>query len=592
MKTGFWKITFASIVGVILASILMFIVGLLIFSAAASSGDEVVEIEDKTVLHFTVSKTIVDRASDNPLEGFNYTSFEPSNNQGLNVILKNIKKATDDPKIAGMFLDIKLLSAGMATTEEIRNALIDFKKAGKFIVSYADSYTQKGYYLASVSDHIYMNPEGLVDFTGMSASIMFYTRVMQKIGVQPIVIRHGKFKSAVEPFMLEKMSEANREQTLTYMGSLWKSLSKAIAEARGIDEQTLQQYADQLTIRSAKKAVEVKFIDQLMYRDEVYAKLRELTEVEKDKKIKVVSMGSYTKVPEIRNDDEKGLAKDKIAVIYASGEIGMGEGDESSIGSDGISKAIRKARKDKKVKAIVLRVNSPGGSALASEVIWREAVLAQKEKPFVVSMGDVAASGGYYIACAADAIVANPTTITGSIGVFGLLFNTEKLVKEYIGIDIDGVKTNKYADLANPNRPMTEEERAIIQQGVEDVYATFINHVAEGRKMNVADVDSIGQGRVWSGANAKEIGLIDEFGGLNKAIAIAAEKAKLDRYRVVEYPEKGKLIDELLKSLNSDNSDELVKANLGYMARYYDVFKSLQRMQGVQARLPYEIDIK
>jgi len=441
--------------------------------------------------------------------------------------------------------------------------------------------------LASVADSLYLTPEGEIQFTGLSAQIMFFKTILEKVGIEPEIIRHGKFKSAIEPFMLDSISPANREQTLTYMGSIWKKILTGIKEERGISIDTLNSLADNLRINSGTAALKNKMIDGLLYNDQVTEVLKRMSGIEKKQKLNLVTVSQYSGSEEEKS--EKEFSTNKIAVIYALGEIGMGKGDDETIGSETLSKAIREAREDSSIKAIVLRINSPGGSALASEVIWRETVLAKKAKPFIVSMGDVAASGGYYIACMADTIVAQPNTITGSIGVFGLLFNAKKLMKE-VGVNISVVQTNKYADIGSPMRKRTTYERNVIQKGVEDIYKTFITHVSEGRGMTVAQIDSIGQGRVWSGENAIKIGLVDMFGGLDDAIRIASEKAKILNYRIKTYPEKGKY-DEIIEGIMKEAKVSTFESEMGEYYQYYKNIKQVKNMKGIQARLPYFLEI-
>jgi len=591
---NFFKITFASLLGTVLASIVIFFLMFLILAGIISSSqeDEVANIDKHTVLKLNLNKKIVDRASDNPLAGFNFATMKPDKTLGLNTILENIAKAKIDKNIDGIYLNLTGIGTGIASVEEIRNSLQDFKESGKFIISYADYYSQKTYYLASVADKVYLSPEGSVDFVGLSAQLMFFKNALKKFGVEPIIIRHGKFKSAIEPFMLDKMSEANREQTATYVGSIWENMEKNISESRGISVDELNNIADNLLLKNAKSAVELGFVDSLLFYDEMFELMKAKTEAKKDKDLKVVSLNKYKKVPKIKKKGEKGLAKDKVAVIYASGEIVMGKGGDDNIGAKSLSETIRKARKDKKIKAIVLRINSPGGSALASDIIWREVALAKKAKPVIVSMGDLAASGGYYIACAADSILAGPNTLTGSIGVFGLLFNVEKLMSEKIGITFDKFNTNRYSDIGSTTKSMEAEERAFVQNSIEEVYGTFISHVAEGRGMTTEQVDDIGQGRVWSGANALEIGLIDKLGGLDDAIVIAAEKAGLERYRVTSLPKQKEPFEVLLEELTGDVRVSLFGNETNEFSEAYKYYKSLANMKGVQARIPFEMEIK
>ncbi len=585
---SFFKSLLASTLGVLLAGILMFLIIIGGIGAMVSSQDQPVKIKSNTVLHMQLDQPIKDRSNKNPMESFDFSSFKPVPQLGLNDILKNLKKAKNDADIDGIYLDLTIIPAGIATIEEIRNALINFKESGKFILAYADYYTQPTYYLASVADKIYLNPKGVLTFVGLRSEILFFKETMAKLGIEPQIIRHGKFKSAVEPFMYNKMSDENREQVMTYMGSIWNNMLDGISRERQISIKTLNELADNLTLKNAQAAIDNGLIDGLKYKDEILNELAELTGKTNDEKIEAVSLAKYTKVP---NKKRKSLEKNKIAVVYASGNVIMGEGAEGTIGSDRISKAIRKARKDSSVKAIVFRVNSGGGSALASEVIWREIKLAQEVKPVIASLGDVAASGGYYIVAPAQKIIASPNTITGSIGVFGLLFNGKNLLNNKLGIHVDVAKTNKYADMGTFSRKLTAQEREIIQYSVEEIYETFISHVAEGRDMTKEEVDAIGQGRVWSGTNAIDIGLIDGFGGLEDAIVLAAEAANLDKYRIVDYPKLKDPFQQLLEDLQGNVKTSILKQELGTEYKYYESLKNITEQQGIQARIPYEIDI-
>ena len=588
MKT-FFKYLLASILGFIISSFLLFFIFMGIIGAMMSSSKKLVEVKDNSVLYINLNKEIVDRASNNPLSGFDYTSLQPKTSLGLNDILKAIENAKEDPKIKGIYMEVDAVGGGAATTDEIRNALIDFKESKKFIISYSDVYSQKAYFLSSVADKIYLNPEGLVDWIGLRAEIMYYKNILEKLGVEPQIIRHGKFKSAVEPFMLDKMSPENREQTRTYVGSIWDHWVEGISKSRNISVVELNRLADEMTIRNGKTCFENKLVDSLIYKDEVLSIIKKKLGISDKKDIESVSLDDYAKIPTPLKG--KGLSKNKVAVIYASGEIGMGNATDGSIGSEGIAKVIREARRDSTIKAIVLRVNSPGGSALASEVIWREMVLAKKAKPVIVSMGDVAASGGYYISAPADTILATPTTITGSIGVFGMYFNVQNIMSKKIGINVETVSTNKHSDFGTMYRPLTAEERAVAQLGVEDIYQTFISHVSEGRHIAVAKVDEIGQGRVWSGKNAIDIKLIDEFGGLKAAIAIAVKKAKLDDYRITELPKQKEPFQQLIEDLTGKAKISILQDELGVAYKQYSNVLNMLTHQGVQARIPYNIEL-
>ncbi|MDY0279861.1 MAG: signal peptide peptidase SppA [Salinivirgaceae bacterium] len=590
---SFFKYFFASL----LAMVLAFLVVILIISGAIagimSGSDKTVTIKENSTLVMEMNRRIVDRASNNPFQNFDVaslTGMEGNSTMGLNTILTNLKKAKEDPNIKGIFIKPERLSAGWATIEEVRNALIDFKESGKFIISYANFYTQPAYYLASVADKIYLNPEGSYTLSGLSAQLMFFKNTLEKLGIEPQIIRHGRFKAAVEPFMLTEMSKENRLQTETYIGSIWNHMLAGISKERGIDVVTLQKYTDNLDIRQVSDAVKANLIDGAKYYDEVANELKMRTDSTSKEEFIAFNFNKYENTPKLKTDK---LITDlsKIAVIYAQGEIGMEKGTNEKIGLENIAKALSEARKDEKIKAIVLRINSPGGSALTSEVILREAMLAHQEKPLIVSMGDVAASGGYYIACAADTIVASPNTITGSIGVFGLMFNAQKLMNNKLGITTSTVKTGKLADMGTQTRKLTPLEYDIIQQDVIRVYKTFVNHVSRARNMSFDEVDEIGEGRVWTGSDAKEIGLVDVWGGLNTAIAIAAEKANLDDYRIVELPKQKDPFAQLLASMEEGVYARIFDFN-SEISRYSGhVFNALN-MKGIQTRMEYDLDIK
>lgn len=586
----FFKFMFASALGLVVGIFLLF--GILAGIGASMGDQKTVEVKDNSVLHVKLDYEIKERGVDSPFGNFDPATFESKPSVGLNDIIESLDNAANDDKIKGIYLDISGIPAGMATIEEIRNAIIDFKESGKWVVAYSEIYTQKAYYVASVADEIWLNPAGMLEWKGLGAQLMFMKGMFEKLEVEPQIIRYGKYKSAVEPLILDKMSEANREQTMTYMSDLWNRILVGVSENRGKSVEELDAMAQNATIQNGEDAKENGLVDELIFKDEVLAKLREKLEMEDDdKKINFISLGKYKDAPAPKSDDEKATKKEKIAVIYAVGSIEGGQGDDETIGSEKISAQIRKARKDDKIKAIVLRVNSPGGSALASDVMWREVVLAKEVKPVIVSMGDVAASGGYYIACAADSIFAQPNTITGSIGVFGVLMNAKKMVNNKLGIQIDTVKTNRFADLGTPFRPLTDLERDIIQNGVNEIYEDFITKVAEGRGMKVADVDSIGQGRVWSGEDALEIGLVDKLGGIEDAVACAARMAEVEDYRVLEYPEQKDPMQQFMEELSGKGEEVFLKARLGNYYEYVKDVEDLMKMEGVQARLPYQIYI-
>ena len=595
----FWSSFWGTVLGVMLSNIILGVIGIIIFfvmigsliSGLGSLGkdDETASVKSNSILHMRLEEEITERSSKNPFENLPLNGDFKHQPIGLNDILADIEKAKDDKNIKGIYLDISSVPAGIATLEEIRNALLDFKESKKFIVSYSEGYAQSAYYLASVSDKIYLHPQGMVDFKGLSRQIMFFKNLLDKLEVNMQIFRHGKFKSATEPFFLDKMSKENREQTLTYMQSIWDYIVKGISEQRNISSDDLNRYADRMMINDAESSLQNKLVDELVYKDQMLDILAELSKAKSAEKINFVELEKYTHAPASKT---KPYSKNKIAVVYASGSIESGEGDDNTIGSERISKAIREARLDANVKAIVLRVNSPGGSSLASDVIWREMVLAKKAKPVVVSMGDVAASGGYYIACPADAIVAHPNTITGSIGVFGVFPNMEKLFSNKLGITIDTVNTNKHSDILSPYRAVADDEHKVIQTWIENTYKDFITKVGEGRGMDTASVDSIGQGRVWSGIDGKRIGLVDEFGGIKDAIALAAKKAKLKEYNITELPKLKDPFEELLKNLDEGAAvEKKLKQELGTAAENYQRLKNVLKYKGVQMRLPYDVVI-
>lgn len=588
MKT-FFKFLLASILGFFIASFLCFLILIGMVGAMMSSSEELIEVKDNSILYMNLNKEIVDRASNNPFNGFDLGSFQPKTTLGLNDILKAIGNAKEDSKIKGIFMEVDAVNAGAATVNEIRKALVDFKESGKFIISYNDLYGQKAYFLSTVADKIYLNPEGIVDWIGLRAEVMYYKNILEKIGVEPQIIRHGKFKSAVEPYMLDKMSPENREQISTFIGSIWNYWVEGISKSRNISVSDLNRFADDMMIRNGKTTLENGLVDSLIYKDQVIDILKKRLGIADKKDISSISLDDYSKLPTPLKG--KGLSKNKVAVIYASGEINMGNATDGEIGSEGIARIIREARRDSTIKAIVLRVNSPGGSALASEVIWREMGLAKKVKPVIVSMGDVAASGGYYISAPADTILADPTTITGSIGVFGMFFNVKNGMNNKLGINVETVTTNKHSDFGSMYRPLTADERAVAQLGVEDIYQTFIGHVAEGRNIPVARVDEIGQGRVWSGTNAIEIKLIDKFGGLQDAIKVAVGMAKLDNYRVTELPKQKEPFQQIIEELTGKAKISILSDELGDAYKQYNNIRSMLNNQGVQARIPYNVEL-
>lgn len=586
----------AVVVGVIIVHILYGVIFLLICLSAAGSSSSDVTVKDNSVLKISLTADMPDKVTDGM--SFDYMSMTPIKQIGLNDALKSIEKAKTDDRIKGIYLDMDGASAGTATIEELRNKLIEFKESGKFIISYATAYSQFGYYLASVADEVYVNPQGGMSWQGMCSQIMFYKNVLEKLGVEMQVFRHGQFKSAVEPYICDKMSPANRKQYSVLLNSIWGKVCRGISEARGISVEDLNMYADSLSLRKAQDAVTLKFADAVKYYDEVIDELKAKSGFDGKDKDMFIDLEKYAKasVPNVKENK----SKNEVAVLFAEGEIVDGNGGKGQMGGDKIAEELRKIRENDDVKAVVLRVNSPGGSGLASEVMWREIQkVKQAGKPVVVSMGNLAASGGYYISCSADYIYAQPTTLTGSIGVFGMFPNLQGLVTDKIGLTIDTVCTNAHADFGSTMRPVTEMEYNYVQQSIEDFYDTFLTRVFDGRKGKGAEghvlsekalVDSIGQGRVWAGADAIEIGLVDELGSLNDAVKKAVELANIPDYKIVEYPAKKEWFEELAEQF--DISARIMKSELGENYIYYQNAKRIAETSGIQARMEHDIVIK
>lgn len=586
----FFKFTLASIIGVMIAGLLLLFITIGIFSAMVSVSDQPVQVANNSVLLLKFDHQIVDRARKKPFEDLDFGIFQGTKTVGLNDILDCIRKAKTDNNITGIYLNPMDIQAGMASVEEIRSALKDFKTSGKFIYAYGDMFSQKAYYLVTVADSLVLNPQGSVDFRGLGGERSFYKKGLEKLGVEVQIVRHGKFKAAVEPFLLDKMSDENRLQTETYLKSIWNEMLADISASRKIGIDELNDIADMVaTFRKADFAKEKNLVDRLKYKDEVITDLKKLTNTEEKDDVKAIDIFKYVKVPEQR--EHQGLARKKIAVIYASGSIDSGT-SEDDIKSEDLSRTIREARRDSSIKAIVLRINSPGGSAYGSEVIWREVKLAAETKPVIASMGDVAASGGYYIAAAADTIMADRTTITGSIGIFGMIPNMQNLLTNKLGITQDVVTTNEHSDMISVTRPMSAFERDLMQQTIEEGYDTFISRVAEGRGMEKTAVDEIGQGRVWAAPNAKEIKLVDVYGGLTDAIEMARKMANLDNFRVVDLPKLKDPIEELMKEISGSAKASFMKDEMGEGYKYYEQLRGILSQRGVQARMPYDIEIR
>ncbi len=576
----------ATILGGIVLLFLLFIVVVSI----ASMADTEMKIEANSILVLDLNNQIYERADDNPFAAFDPISGALEEPLGLNDILASIKKAKTDDNIQGIYIKGGVPLAGVATVMEIRDALLDFRTGGKFVYSFSEIMTQKGLVVASAADSVIMNPEGFVEWGGLSSAVMYYKDGLEKLGVEPVVLRadNNKYKSFVEPYLRNEMSPENREQITALLTSLWDDYLGAVGEGRGLSNEQLDHLADTLAFTNPVEAAKVGLISRTGYEDELLGLFMKRTDTERPKDLPFISLQRYSETANLGTK----TTGDRIAVVIAQGDIVSGDAGEYSIGSDRMAKAIRKAREDKKIKAIVLRVNSPGGSALASEVIWREIQLAKMEKPVVVSMGDVAASGGYYIACLADTIVAQPTTVTGSIGVFGLFFTAEELLNEKLGINIETVKTNKYSDLGTIDRDLSKGERAMLIRMVNQTYDVFKQRVAEGRGLPREIVDSLAGGRVYSGREAMALGLVDVMGGLDDAIEIARNMAGIgDEYRIVELPRLEDPITRFLNQYKGEYEEEVLQRQLGEYARYFDLLQQIKNGQGIQARMGFDLEI-
>jgi protease IV len=586
---SFLKYTLATITGIIIASVLFFVVMLASLTAIISSGNKPVSISNNSILVIKAGVPIPDRGDQNPFKDIDLLNMTLSYTPGLNEILHNIEKAAKDDKIKGILIENGLQPGGWATTEEIRSAIEKFRESGKFVISYSDYVlTQECYYLATAADKIYINPGSMVDFKGLSSEVMFFKKALEKIGVEVQVIRHGKFKGAVEPFILDKLSDENKAQIKDYTGTIWNQIIGDISKSRNISIEKLNKIADNLDGNLATGALENKLVDGLKYRDELIDTLKILSGISSNKDLNLVPLVKYNKVP---GSNMNYSAKNKIAVVYAEGNIVNGKGNEGNIGGNYYADIIRKVRIDTAIKAIVLRVNSPGGSATAADIIWRELELASKTKPVVISMGNYAASGGYYISAPGTKIYADPTTISGSIGVFGLIPNANKLLEQKLGLTTETLNTNKNSDFPSVTRALSPYERELMQNSIEKIYGDFVGKVAAGRKMSSQSVDSIGQGRVWSGTSALKIGLVDEMGGIEDAIKGAAELAGINAYSIRELPEIEDPYTRILSQLGGEVKMNFLKNELGESVKLYNMIREVKDMSGIQARLPYFIDI-
>ena len=582
----FFKIIFGSALGFFVANVLLLFAIITVLSVAAS-GSKDFKLKDNSVFRLKIEGEIVDRSQNNFL-----AELFSSNNVtqiGLDDILKSIAKAKANDQIKGILLDVNATAVGVSSAREIRNALLDFKESGKFIVANGGIYSQTAYYIASVADNISLNPSGMLEFRGLASTPVFYKNALEKLGIEVQLVKVGTYKSFAERFTNTEMSDENREQVSGFLHSVWSAIIDDISASRNISKEDLNRYADEMMMfQPAEKAVQYRLVDSLMYNDEIGNLLASKMDLSSEKDIEYVTLDNMMSLPEAK----KSYDKEKIAVVYMLGDIDGGSSfGNDGINSDRITKILREINDDDNIKAVVVRINSPGGSAYGSEQIWRALSLVREQKPVIVSMGDYAASGGYYIACASDSIVAQPTTLTGSIGIFGLIPNIKGLTDK-LGIDFDVVRTNEKSDMPSLNRAFTPQERDLMQAFVNRGYDLFIKRCAEGRNMAEEEIRAVAEGRVWSGEMALQLGLVDELGGLEKAIGIASEKAGIESYRLVEYPKKKDFLATLMESFSENIQTKALKMQMGENYRHYIKLKEVEQIGKIQAILPFDIVMK
>lgn len=581
---SFLKSFFASCLGTVVALGVLILVGILILSLVASEKEVV--ITDNSVLHLRLESPITEQEVEDPLSEL----FPGAGNQSIGLIqLKQaIETAKTDNKIKGIYLNIKYLQAGISTVDEIRESLLDFRSSGKWIVAYSDVYTEGAYYLASAADKVYLNPEGQIEFNGLATEVIFFKRMFDKLEIKPQVFRVGDFKSAVEPFLRDNLSDENKLQLNSMLNSIYGEMLNKISESRKISKANLKEISDDMMVQNAKQALKYGLVDSLYYDDQLKDELRERLKVDKDKDISFVKYSKYRKSVKAYKS-----SKNEVAVIVADGTILPGEADQGIVGSATICEEIRKARTNDKVKAIVIRINSPGGAFQAGDQMWREVVLATQEKPVIASMSDYAASGGYYLAMACDTIVAQPTTITGSIGVFSVLFDLSQFMGNKLGITSEEVKTGKIGELITVTRSLTEVEKDIWQKQTNEIYEIFTAKAASGRHMSQEDIKKIASGRVWTGSQAKDNGLVDVLGGLDDAIKLAAQKGGVaSDYKLRYYPKQKNFLEKLMGDFEQNNKAKTLQTELGEYYPWYQRWQKVKQYQGVQARMPFEFEIK
>lgn len=588
----FFKFTLATVTGVFIAGGVLFVFAVItLFGMLSASGGSAV-VKENTVMRLDLNGTLVDHLRETPIELLSPLLGDGMTVYGLDDILASIRKAKENENIKGIYLRAGSLSASYASLQELRAALLDFKESGKFIVAYADNYTQGMYYLSSVADEVTMNPKGMLEWRGIASTPLFYKELLRKAGVEMQVFKVGNYKSAVEPFTATEMSPENREQTEALVRSLWGQVMAGVADARSVSVDSLNAYADQaLMFYPAEESVRRGLIDTLVYADYINSYLKSRLNMGEEEKLPLLGLDEMMSLADPSTGD---TGKDRIAVYYAAGEI-VDKADisstEETIVREDVLRDLRELKEDERVKAVVLRVNSPGGSAFASEQIWHAVNELRAKKPVVASMGDYAASGGYYIACAADSIVAQPATLTGSIGIFGMIPNAKGLADK-LGLTSDVVKTNRHSDVGGLMRPLDGEEKSLMQMMINQGYATFVSRCAEGRRMSEADIEKVAGGRVWTGEAAVESGLVDTLGGIGDALRIAAAKAGLEKYEVVSYPGKEDLFFSLFNAAPSGWETRALRRELGEYYRPFSLLKNLWERSPVQARVPFELNIR
>ena len=584
---SFFKSVMATVVGLVIAGLVLivfFVFG--IIGLVATGSEQVPEVKENSVLFINLTGGISERIPEDP-----FAEALGNDVRGIELLgtLSALKHAKTDDNIKGIYMEHGLLSGGYASIQEIRDAIEDFKSSGKFVYSYAEFISEANYYVASVSHEIYFNPQGVIEFNGLSANLTFFKGLFDKLEIEPQIFRVGTYKSAVEPFMRKDMSEANREQVSSFINSIYDHYLKNVSESRGISFDQLKSISDSMLVRSPEDAYKHKLITKVAYEDEIKTLIRDQLGLKEKDKINSISLNNYIKTAA----GASAYSSNKIAVIVAEGEIVSGNGQSTNVGSEKFSKAIKRARENDKVKAVVIRVNSPGGGIVASDVMWHEIMLTKVKKPVIASMSAVAASGGYYLSMPCDTIVAQPNTITGSIGIFGMMFNMSGFLENKLGITSDVVNTGKFSDNYTVSRSLNDFEKSIIQSRVEEGYDSFTTKAAEGRNMSIEALKEVASGRVWTGSQAKERGLVDILGSYQDAIDIAAAKAGIeDDYMTILYPELKSEFEEILAKLMGETEARFAKANYGDMAVYLDKIKNLQNYVGIQARMPFDVTIQ